>query len=360
MRRWPFLHSNRSARSPAPRLVALVLAFAVAAPGCVNNRVVTPFSAQDVRPTLVRPHDGPLPFDYETAPIVYDNHDLKTKGPYEIKAISFPSAGDNGQDGNMITARYYRGRGEGKKSLVIVLPIWGSKFEYPSEKLARVVRSRAEGDTNVLLVQGESRLVDMDEIATAQDVESFRRLAAKMANRCRVSVIDVRRMIDWAESQPDVDPDRIALAGLSVGAIIGSLAALVEPRISATVLVMGSARPSEVLARATGRTAAGRDVIVERFGWTIERYESEIRDAFDFLDASNWAGGVVDPENVLMFDAMHDERMPKTARDALWVAMGRPERITLKYGHGYSFLSMSPLGMNYTTDRIWEFLEPRL
>jgi hypothetical protein len=52
--------------------------------------------------------------------------------------------------------------------------------------------------------------------------------------------------------------------------------------------------------------------------------------------------------------------MPSVSREALWHAMGRPERISLLYAHNFSFLSMTPLGGSFATDRIWEFLEETL
>ena len=40
--------------------------------------------------------------------------------------------------------------------------------------------------------------------------------------------------------------------------------------------------------------------------------------------------------------------------------MGRPELITLNYGHRKAFLSMTSFGGNWMCDRIVEFLDKRL
>ena len=50
------------------------------------------------------------------------------------------------------------------------------------------------------------------------------------------SIVDLRRGIDYLESRPDIDPDRIAIFGGSLGGWIGSILAAVEPRIKTAIL----------------------------------------------------------------------------------------------------------------------------
>jgi pimeloyl-ACP methyl ester carboxylesterase len=50
------------------------------------------------------------------------------------------------------------------------------------------------------------------------------------------SIVDLRRGIDYLESRPDIDPDRIAVFGGSLGGWIGSILAAVEPRIKTAIL----------------------------------------------------------------------------------------------------------------------------
>jgi predicted esterase len=325
----------------------------------MNRRVVTPLSPDASRIHAASSGEAPGPFDYERTPHLPHNHDLGSKGRYELKLLTFPSVGENGQEGDLVTARYYRSREAGPRKLVIVLPIWGSEHTYPAEKMARALRRSSDGDTSVLTVLGERRLVSFVEMSEAEDVAAFRATTARMAERCRATIIDIRRLIDWAESRPEIDPERIALIGFSVGAIVGADVALVDSRLAATVLVMASARPGEVVAGPEKRSGVAREAIMERFGWSAERYVAEVEAQFDFLDPIHYAGGV-DPRRVLMFDAAKDERMTRGARDDLWEALGRPERITLQYRHGKAFYSMTPLGNNYTTRRICRFLEEAL
>jgi cephalosporin-C deacetylase-like acetyl esterase len=73
------------------------------------------------------------------------------------------------------------------------------------------------------------------------------------------SVVDLRRGIDYLVSRDDIDPDRIAVFGGSLGGWIGSVLLGVEPRIKTAVL---SVPATEFL---TTQTPAGRVVNSSNF-----------------------------------------------------------------------------------------------
>ncbi len=52
------------------------------------------------------------------------------------------------------------------------------------------------------------------------------------------TVVDLRRGIDYLLSRPDIDPERIAVFGGSLGGWIGSILTAVEPRIKASILIV--------------------------------------------------------------------------------------------------------------------------
>ncbi|HIE53357.1 MAG TPA: alpha/beta fold hydrolase [Armatimonadetes bacterium] len=55
------------------------------------------------------------------------------------------------------------------------------------------------------------------------------------------TVVDWRRGIDYLETRPEIDPQRIGLIGGSMGAILGAVLTAVEPRVKVPVLVVGGA-----------------------------------------------------------------------------------------------------------------------
>ncbi len=66
------------------------------------------------------------------------------------------------------------------------------------------------------------------------------------------SVVDLRRGIDYLLMRSDIDPDRIAVLGGSMGGWIGSILTAVEPRIKTSVLIVPAMEP------VTDQTPPGR------------------------------------------------------------------------------------------------------
>jgi dienelactone hydrolase len=50
---------------------------------------------------------------------------------------------------------------------------------------------------------------------------------------------DLGRSIDYLETRPDIDADRVGYFGVSWGGVLGGIMTAVEPRIEASVLVVG-------------------------------------------------------------------------------------------------------------------------
>ena len=85
--------------------------------------------------------------------------------------------------------------------------------------------------------------------------------AEALALTVRQTAVDVRRGIDYLETRPDINAKRIGLAGVSLGAIIGTVTAGVEPRIKAATLISGGGDWGLILKTLSSRSAVvgGRD-----------------------------------------------------------------------------------------------------
>lgn len=284
----------------------------------------------------------------EAAPALASEH-------YRVYRLAYPAAGESGQPGNLVHALYYQSKLPGKRKLVIVLPIWGT-HTYPSEKMTKSLLAYSDGDTNVLRILGENFLFDWEALNAAPNEEAFVALMYRMAERVRTYVIDIRRAVDWAQSQPEIDSARIGLIGFSMSANVAAGVLAHEPRVAAGALVMGGAHPHQMFASCFGRAQTLRENITARFGWSVETYERAIEGPFARIDPARFAGQV-DPRRVIIFDAAFDTCVPKSGRDALWQAMGEPKRITWPWNHKMAFLMMSPLGLNTMRRQIYYFLE---
>jgi dienelactone hydrolase len=333
-------------------LVATLLA-AVALVGCAAHTHV-PFVPGDelAGPTLV--DSAPSEFDYiDSLP----HPAYLTTGEdaaYRTVSLAFPSAGENGQAGNRVAARYYRSKSKGAKPLVIVLPIWGV-HTYPSNAISAGLRKHG-GNINVLQIDGERPLLDWDAVGDTRTEAEFLKLLDQLIGRFVSTVIDIRRVVDWAETQTDVDPQRIALIGFSMGALVASVAMANEPRLAAGILVMGGADPQDILAACDHEIGRGREHVLEQLDWSLDKYRNELAKALARVNPARFAG-MVDPRRVLIIEAAADTCMPPSSRERLWRAMGRPERIAYLYDHRMAFLAMTFLGGNNLQQQIYRFLD---
>jgi uncharacterized protein len=88
---------------------------------------------------------------------------------------------------------------------------------------------------------------------------------------------DVRAVVAWLRSRPEVDPERIVLLGHSEGGVIAPLVAADDPRLAAVVLVAGSSRRGEEIIEYQRRWAAEHDSTVrpERRDSAVAAYRAQ-------------------------------------------------------------------------------------
>jgi Phospholipase/Carboxylesterase len=343
------------------RCVAGILLCALLLTECVNNRVHVPYAPAATPFSLSHNVQNLAAFQYPRESLSPQSSEIAEgrTAHYRIFKLMFPSAGENGQQNNIVSVRYYESVHPGKKKLVIVLPIWGS-HTYPSQTITQGILERSAGDTNVLTIDGDRDLVDWRALREENREDIFKDLIkTRMADRIKIMIIDTMRLIDWAQQRPNIDSQRIGLIGFSIGAMIASVAITVDPRIAAGVLVMGGANPGEIIATCPGDPESVRRVAIQRFGWSVDRYRNFLGELLAPYDPAHYKGAV-DPRRVVIFDAYFDECVPESAREALWSAMGHPERFSFMYSHKMAFLSMTPLGLNYMRTKIYDFLDQRL
>jgi len=336
------------------------LAIMLAITGCYTSHVRTNYTdAGDLQE--LRSFETAPAFRYEKTDVPFTNHVEGTGATsmYELRHLEWPSIGNNSQKDNLVTARYYRSTLPGPHPMVIVLPIWGS-FTYPPRKLSASIQRRSNGAVHVLHVQGDTHLANWPGIIDAADESEFLELGREAVERQRVTIVDVRRLIDWAEQRPEIDADRVALIGCSLGAIVAGTIATQEPRLAATVTVMGGSHLNSIIANCDGKRATRvQATAAGRFGWDREELEAQLAPIMSVVDPANYPNRA-DPRSVLIIEANRDKCVPQKSREDLWLALGKPDRISMNYDHAPAFYSMTPIGLSWMRRRIWEFLESRL
>ncbi len=77
------------------------------------------------------------------------------------------------------------------------------------------------------------------------------RTAERLAFNFRQSVLDARRALAWLKTRPEIDPQRIGLFGISLGAMVASAAYSVDPTARYAVFLLGGADFPGLVARSS-------------------------------------------------------------------------------------------------------------
>ena len=297
-------------------------------------------------------------FAYQPAGPVELAEPVESTRAHDLVPISFASGGRNGHPENLVEGLYFRSRDSGAKPLVVVMPIWGTST-YPPEKISRGYARHAGKDAHVIWIYGTAPLFPWTELSTAATEQEFVALARDSADRYVAAVRDMRRLMDWAATREEIDESRIGFVGFSMSAVVVATMLGNDSRPAAGVLMMGAANLADIFTACGDRAGEVRAHVLRSFGWTIEQYREFFDDLFGPADPVRYAGSY-DPNRILMIDAMFDDCMPESSRAALWEVTGHPERITLLYKHRSSFYSLTPLGLNFSRRKIYQFLDAAL
>jgi hypothetical protein len=336
-----------------PKLLAATLVLVCT--GCALHVDRDPSPAPDFRYEAPTPA---VPFEsFERTPVEL-SEPFDESRTHETVRLSFRSSGRNGHPQNLVEGQYFRSKEPGPKSLVVVMPIWGTS-DYPPEKISTGYARRAGHDANVIWIYGNAPLFPWSELSSVPTEDGFRAMARDSAERYRAAVVDMRRLVDWAATRPEIDSSRIAFVGFSMSALVTATLLANEPRIAGGVLMMGAARFADVFALCRNRAGEVREHAMRSFGWTIDEYREFFKVLFDPADPVRFEGRY-DPAKILMIDAMFDDCMPESSRAALWELTGHPRRVTFLYQHRSAFYSLTPLGLNVSRRKIYRFLDETL
>lgn len=174
-----------------------------------------------------------------------------TKRFHDVIPLSFASSGVNGHVLNRVEGLYLRSRQPGPKKLLIVLPIWGSS-RYPPQKIAYGYAAHTRGDAHAIWLYGEPPVFPWRELWIVAGEANWIEVANDSVERYRAAVNDTRRLIDWLGTREEVDPDRIAVVGFSMGALAASTIMGIDSRVAAGVFMTGGADFAEIMAQCAG------------------------------------------------------------------------------------------------------------
>lgn len=281
----------------------------------------------------------PAPYRLADATFAY-RQTLIRRGPrVDIFEVRYPSPVVSPHpENNQVYAEYYRPRRAGRVPGVVVLHVLKSRFE-----VARLVsQSLASEGVSALFIQmayyGHRRPRGKRIRMVSRDVDRT------LAN-IRQTVLDIRRGVAWLAAQPEIDPHRLGIVGVSLGSMTGCLAAEMEPRVRKTALVLSGGDFVRVLWQAP--EARPLRAAWEKAGGTYVTLADKVRP----VDPVTYAHRLKDRE-VFMINARHDEVIPRACTVRLWKALGQPRIVWLDSGHvgsaRYVFHILHVLGQFFT------------
>lgn len=220
----------------------------------------------------------------------------------------------------------------GKVPVVVLLHYWGAPDTKVEDEIAGLLARRGIASVAMPLPYhlGRSPIGRRSgELAIVPDPEALNQTMTQ-------AVMDVQRTVDFIESRPEFDKDKIGLGGTSLGAIVGATAFAVEPRISTATFLLGGADLAG-LVYSSSKVTLVRNAL-ERKGVS----ESVLRQVL----ASSEATTYLDPKDTrptLLVTARFDNVVPPRSSDALYRRLGNCERIMLDTGHFGGFLIQAKL-----------------
>jgi dienelactone hydrolase len=249
---------------------------------------------------------------------------LKESDRFTLGWLTFPSPVRGPVEANnTVWAKYWQPKGGGgRRPAALVLHWLGGSFDL----LEVVCGKLAEEGIAALMMymphygprraregEGRRRLMTLDMEETLANV--------------RQAVLDARRAGDWLASRPDVEPSRVGIVGISLGAILGSLAAGVDDRFGRSVFIIGGGDLPAIVLNGSRETAEQKRAL-EEAGYTADRLRALWRE----IEPCTFAGRIR-TEEVLLINAESDEVVPRECAVRLWEAMGRPKIRWIKGGH---------------------------
>ena len=214
-----------------------------------------------------------------------------------------------------------------KAPAAILLHLLGGGIEV-STRFAKYLSARGINAVVMQLPYHYDRSVDKAPVKFY--VSSDAKVLAASFNQ---AASDCSTIADWLQTQPEVDPDKLGIAGVSLGAIVTHLAMGRDARLNNGVAIVGGGDIKEIahLSRLAKLFLQVKQTVNPD---DISEAETRAADPLYYAKQNQ-------PRRVLMIQAARDEIIPRQSSTELWEALGKPPIQWLDIGHYGLFLGVT-------------------
>lgn len=281
------------------------------------------------------------PYDYTSSTSQFNLRLKKENTNWRHYTVDFPAAFPTlYEENHTVGGEYFQPTGTETAPLVIMLHGMGDQSVIPCRFLARN-----------LARQGIASFILYLAIHSSRKSERLRKGMGNLSDEewfemYRTSVIEVRQVVDWASSRPELDEERLAVFGISFGGFISGIAMAVDERIRSGIFFVSGGNSGKIAQKARSRIirrnyrSSEADYIETQNNYA--RYLAEVaekgfkdvvpsRNSF-LMDTMTFAH-LLQQRPVLMINAKWDVFIPREATEDFWQKCGQPEIVWLAAGH---------------------------
>lgn len=286
------------------------------------------------------------PFAYDIVKPHFNVLQLHQNRHWQHCAIDFPIAFPGlYQESNSAYGEYFRANTLHKALLVILIHGWGDHSAFPLHFLARKLVRQGIHCLILYLPFHSRRLPDEMKKRSPNFTQE------EWFDGYRIAVTDVRQILDWVETREEIDKDRVAVIGLSLGAFVGSITMGIDDRINAGVFIVSGGNSANI--QQYSRFAKFR----KQYRFEQKDYEDYQKSYSQYLQDVSIKGWenvtpahqsfLIDPltyayrlkiRPVIMINALWDEFIPRESTLDLQKACGECELIWFPSSHATIWL----------------------
>ena len=250
-------------------------------------------------------------FDAKLGPVVVaEEETLKERPSFSVLQVVLGTPDDAEPP---VEFEYYDVRVDAPTPVVVLLPIFNGQLLI-TRYFARYFAN--QGWRAVVVTRERDPLEQLDGLEDA----------------IHANLEDYRRVLDWVEQQHEIDPTRIGLFGISLGAMDAVMLTALDPRVDALVAAMAGGDLAEIMMSTSYRRIARTvERLLDHGGMSREGLRETMEDSIvtDPLTLAPY----VDAQRVLLVLTRSDAIVPFESQEALRESMGAPETLYLPTGH---------------------------